>query len=52
MGRPPKPRGEILGAKVNFLCLPEERAEMERAAAKKKVKLSRWVRQVAVRASR
>jgi hypothetical protein len=52
MGRPPKPPGETLTAKVNFLCLPEERKAMETAAARKGIKLSRWVRAVAVRASR
>jgi hypothetical protein len=51
MGRPPKPPGEVLTAKVNFLCLPEERVAMEQAAARKGIKLSRWVRAVAVKAS-
>jgi hypothetical protein len=51
MGRPPKPAAERLGAKLNFLCLPEERQAMEEAAARKGIKLSRWLRAVAVKAS-
>jgi hypothetical protein len=51
MGRPKKPPGEVLAAKLNFLCLPEERKAMEGAAARKGIKLSRWLRAVTVKAS-
>lgn len=43
-GRPPKSPDEILEARVEFRLLPEEKEQLEEAAAISDMKLSAWIR--------
>lgn len=51
IGRPKKPKAEILSEKIVFCCRVEERQTMEVAAKKEQLYLSEWIRKVVLSAS-